>query len=118
MSCPSAAALNAALHQGLVANTVRCFDGNTWLIVTGLLPSGQQADGVVLIEQTKPGSYTDHGAGSDWGTAEAGLRSQGVPDDVIAALPGIDGGPVDHRHIFDTPVLGLRRAVGASTRAA
>ena len=93
MSCPSAAALNAALHQGLVANTVRCFDDNTWLIVTGLLPSGQQADGVVLIEQTKPGSYTDHGAGSDWGTAEAGLRSQGVPDDVIAALPGIDGGP-------------------------
>jgi len=93
MSCPSAATVNVVLKQGgVTANKVRCFDGNTWLIVSGFLQSGQQADGVILVQQTEPGSFTDHGAGSDWGDAKATLQSQGVPDDVIAALPGIDRG--------------------------
>jgi len=83
--------LNAQLHpSGLAFATVRCLHGNQWLISRSkFTQNNEMADGVDLMRQASTGRFIDFGAGSDWGTAVENLRAKGVPDDVIAALPGV-----------------------------
>jgi hypothetical protein len=77
-------------NSGLTVAKVRGLHGNQWLILrSSFTQNGELADGVDLVHQSNPGRFVDFGAGSDWGTAVENLRAKGVPDDVIAELPGV-----------------------------
>ena len=97
-SCPTPAELDPSHH----GTAVECYDGNHWLVTSGLYGDGEPADGIGIVHQTSPGVYQVVGGGSDLAGLDEELKSKGLPDDLVAHLA--EGKALDHRTRYDHPL--------------
>ncbi len=97
-SCPTPAELDPSHHS----TAVECFDGNRWLVTSGVYPDGEPLDGIGVVHQGSPGVYQVVDGGSDLAGLDDQLTAEGVPDDLVAHLA--EGKALDHRTRYDHPL--------------